>query len=280
MKSNTLPKKIAVIHLPALPGSPLANKYLPHEAIALAGYQAIAEAKILIKNGFDGIIIENFGDMPFYKNKVPPETIASMAVIGAAIRELSPKIKLGINILRNDASSALAVAAVIQADFIRVNILSGVSATDQGWIESEAAFILRERDRLNANHIHILADVHVKHAITYHNHDLEIAIEEVSQRGLASGVIITGETTGRGPSLDLIQQAVRYSKKAGTQLYIGSGCTDQNIPEILKIGGANKTQIGMIIGSALRKSGQAGKALDTNRIKKITKSLKQKNSKK
>ena len=54
--------------------------------------------------------------------------------ISAAIREVS-KLPLGINVLRNDAFSALAIAAVTGADFIRVNVLSGVTATDQGLIE-------------------------------------------------------------------------------------------------------------------------------------------------
>ena len=59
-----LPKLIGVIHLPALPGSPEAARMSPAEALQKAGLWAVKEAKILSQNGFDGIIIENFGDAP------------------------------------------------------------------------------------------------------------------------------------------------------------------------------------------------------------------------
>src|SRR4029079_5487495 len=127
-----LPSLIGVIHLPALAGAPGSSD--PADALQRAGLQAVKEAQILVKAGFDGLILENFGDVPFYKTQVPPETIASMSVIAAAVREAARKVSLGINVLRNDARAAMAIAAVTGCDFIRVNVLSGVSATDQGWI--------------------------------------------------------------------------------------------------------------------------------------------------
>src|SRR4051794_14750414 len=102
---------IGVIHLPPLAGSPRAADLFPAEALQAAGMQAVREAILLSKEGFNGIILENFGDTPFYKSQVPPETIASMAIISAAVRE-AVGLPLGVNILRNDARAALSVAAV------------------------------------------------------------------------------------------------------------------------------------------------------------------------
>src|SRR5262249_6275844 len=154
-------------------GSPRSVENADSPAIALqkAGIQAVREAKLLAQAGFEAVIIENFGDTPFYKTRVPAETVASLAVIAAAVRE-SVSIPVGINVLRNDGHSALAVAAVTGCDLVRVNVLTGVSATDQGIIEGEAASLIRERQRLGASSIGILADVHVKHARSLSSDDI------------------------------------------------------------------------------------------------------------
>src|SRR4051812_3812960 len=105
----SLPRLIGVIHLPPLAGAPRAGAMSPSEALQQAGLLAVKEAKALAELGFEALIIENFGDVPFYRDRVPPETVASMAIIAAAVRECV-NIPVGINILRNDAASAIAVA--------------------------------------------------------------------------------------------------------------------------------------------------------------------------
>ena len=260
--ARALPRLIGVIHLPPLPGSPGASHLNPGVALSKAGLWAVREAVALTKAGFDGLILENFGDTPFYKSQVPPETIASMAVIAAAVRE-STRVALGINVLRNDARSALAIAAATQADFIRVNVLAGVAATDQGLIEGDAAFLLRERARLNASSIAILADVHVKHAQTLSSVDLSLAIEEVAGRGGADGVILTGTSTGRAPELESVKRAIEAATRAGVPLYLGSGVSSEQLTQGLP------REIRIIIGSALRKNGLAGAPLELKRMKKF-----------
>jgi len=261
---STLPKLIGVIHLPALPGSPGSQGVHPTRMLALAGAWAVKEAKILAQNGFDGLILENFGDIPFYKTSVPPETVASLAILAAAIREVAPKVKLGINVLRNDAKAALAIAAITGADFIRVNVLSGVSATDQGVIEGCAAELIRERNRLGAQNVSILADVHVKHAQTLSSVDIALAVEEASGRGGADGVIVSGSTTGRSPDTLKLEEALRASRKTNTPLYIGSGASIESLPEYVS------ANIRIIVGSALRVGGKAGAPLDSKRVKKFS----------
>jgi membrane complex biogenesis BtpA family protein len=255
-----LPLCIGVIHLPPLPGSPGASGLEPVEALQKAGAIAVREALALKKAGFDGVILENFGDAPFYPTKVPVETIVAFSVIAAAVRE-SVSLPLGINVLRNDALSALSLAAVTGADFIRVNVLSGVMATDQGIIEGRAFELLRERRRLNADHIAILADVHVKHAKSLSSDSISLAIEETAGRGGADAVIVTGSTTGRPPSQEDLQEAVKAAAKCSVPLYVGSGLD----PESLK--NLPDRKIGMIVGSTLRRGGKAGAPLDAKRMR-------------
>jgi membrane complex biogenesis BtpA family protein len=258
-----LPSLIGDIHLPPLAGSPGSYEEHPASALQKAGLQAVREARALEQAGFDGLILENFGDVPFYKDRVPPETVASMAVIAAAVREAT-KLPIGINILRNDARAALAVAATTGCNFIRVNVLSGVAATDQGIVEGQAAELLRERDRLGAK-VAILADAHVKHAKTLSSDDLLLAIEDLALRSSADGVILTGTTTGRPVDVLALSEASRFARSKGIRLFIGSGATRETVGEL-------KTQVhGIIVGSDLRKSGKAGAPLDAVRVRDFVK---------
>jgi membrane complex biogenesis BtpA family protein len=257
------PKLMGVIHLPPLPGAPAVHGAHPADSLQSAGFQAVKEAKILSDAGFDGIILENFGDVPFYKNQVPPETIASMAIIAAAVRETT-RCALGINVLRNDARAALAIAAVTGCDFIRVNVLSGVAATDQGMVEGDAAYLLRERDRLHAP-VGILADVHVKHAVTFSSTHIDLAVEEVGSRAMVDGVIVSGRTTGRLIEFEALRSASQAARALKIPILLGSGASLDKLAEI-------KPWVdGMIVGSALRQGGAAGAPLDAKRVREFAK---------
>jgi membrane complex biogenesis BtpA family protein len=227
--------------------------------LARAGERALKEAQDLAKAGFEGLILENFGDVPFFKDRVGPETVASMSILAAAVKD-TVRVPVGINILRNAAHDALAVAAVSGADFIRVNILSGVAATDQGMIEARAADLLRERERLGTSTA-ILGDVLVKHARMLSVDDVSLAVEEVALRAGASGVIVTGATTGRAVDPARLDRASRAAKEAGVPLWIGSGATAVTVAEL------RKKVHGVIVGSDLRRSGRAGEPLDAKRVR-------------
>lgn len=92
---------------------------------------AVTEADKLQSAGVDAVIVENLGDYPFFKDNMPPITVASMSVI---VREVRRKLGLqvGVNVLRNGCIDAFSLAHVNGADFIRCNILIGAYATDQG----------------------------------------------------------------------------------------------------------------------------------------------------
>jgi membrane complex biogenesis BtpA family protein len=258
-----LPSLIGVIHLPALPGAPGAAQLHPVDSLRGAAMRAVAEAKALAQAGFDGIILENFGDTPFYKSQVPPETIASLAFIAAAVRE-TVKIPIGVNVLRNDARAALAIAAVTGCDFIRVNVLVGVVATDQGLIEGQSAELARERDRLGAS-VAIIADAQVKHARSLSSEDLALEMEEIVLRAGADGVIITGATTGREVSNEAISAATHAMRKLRIPVWVGSGTNAENVSGLRGHG------FGIIVGSDLRVRGKAGAALDPARIRAFMK---------
>src|SRR5260370_30178519 len=108
---------IGMVHLPPLPGSPRGDGSM-ERAIAVA----LADASALIDNGMDALIIENYGDAPFTAGRVAAATVAAMAVIAHELRRALPDAPLGVNVLKNDARSALAVATALGAPFIPVNL--------------------------------------------------------------------------------------------------------------------------------------------------------------
>jgi len=262
----SFPKNIGVIHLLPLPGSPQTAGKNPVLVVNQAGERAMQEALILKKAGFDAIIVENFGDSPFFKSNVPRETIASFSIILAALRE-TIRIPIGVNVLRNDAFSALALATVVGCEFIRVNVLTGVSVTDQGLIEGQAAELLRERERLLST-VAIFADVNVKHAKSLGFEDWETAIEDVLVRAHADAVIVTGKTTGRAIDLEDLKTCFEIAQKLKTPLVVGSGATPENYHEMAQ------WSDGIIVGSCLREGGRAGAPLDRARLKKYVTQMK------
>ena len=96
---------IGVVHLKPLPGSPRHRQTMA-DIIKFA----VADAVAYERGGAHAIFIENFGDVPFTKTNVAPETIAAMTAAGCAVRA-AVKLPIGYNVLRNDARAALAIVA-------------------------------------------------------------------------------------------------------------------------------------------------------------------------
>src|SRR5512140_2939594 len=107
---------VGVVHLPPLPGSPRHAGGSLEPVLGFARKQALG----LLEAGFDGLIVENYGDAPFFPGSVPPETTAALAVVAREVVALAGKAPVGVNALRNDARAALGVAVASGARFIRV----------------------------------------------------------------------------------------------------------------------------------------------------------------
>lgn len=246
---------IGVVHLLPLPGSPCAvplRKVVEH---------AVKDARAYENGGIDGIILENFGDTPYRVGSVGPETIASMTVVAVRVSE-SVDIPIGINVLRNDAKAALAIAHAIGGKFIRVNIHVGAYVTDQGIIEGAAYETLMLRKLLNAK-VAIFADVHVKHAYPLWNLDIRYAAKDAVTRGLADAVIITGKSTGEPPTMGDVLSVKEVLK--GTPVFIGSGIDVENVGVYLEIAD------GLIVGTSLKIGGETRNPVDVEKVRMFVK---------
>ena len=148
--------------------------------------RARTDAKALVAAGFEGIMVENFGDAPFYSDDVPKITIAAMSRAVAEV--VNAGLPTGVNVLRNDGLGALAVAGATDAAFIRINVLSGMMYTDQGPIIGRAADVARSRRELCPDAA-IIADVFVKHATPPAGLELVDATNDLVERAGALSLI-------------------------------------------------------------------------------------------
>jgi len=243
---------VGMVHLKPLPGAPAYAGDMSHVIEA-----ALADARALEVGGVHGLMIENFGDVPFFKGRVGAETVAAMTAVAAAVR-LAVRLPIGINVLRNDGRSALAVAAAVGAAFIRVNVLTGATLTDQGIIEGQAARLLRDRKAIGAESIGILADVQVKHAAPLVQRPLEEEVSELIDRGGAAGVIVSGWGTGAATDPAVAQ---RVKAAAGqTPVLIGSGATAANVSRLAPHAD------GFIVGTGFKHEGVVHAAVDPARV--------------
>ena len=248
------PILIGVVHLAPLPGAP---GWSPEDGLSPLLRRAVKDARVLARAGFDGVLIENFGDAPFFKDAVPPETVAALSVVACAVRDALPaEVEVGVNVLRNDALSGLAIAAAAGLGFLRVNVLSGAILTDQGIVEGRAAEVARMRARLTPN-AQILADVQVKHAVPLAERPLDEEVQDLVERGGADAVIVTGPRTGAEVGREILERVRRAA--SDTTVLVGSGANAQNIGRLLVL--AN----GVIVGTALKRGGHTTAPIDPRR---------------
>ncbi len=243
------PRLIGVIHLPPLPGSPRVR--LP---LAEVEAQVERDAAALAEAGFDAVVVENFGDAPFFKEEAPAVTIAAMTRCALAARRAAPRLALAINVLRNDGAAALAIAAATGAAAIRVNVLTGARVTDQGIVEGRAAELLRLRRALDAEAVEIWADVAVKHSAPLAERPLADETRDLVGRALADAVLVTGGGTGQ--AVDPAHLSAVREAAGGRPVLVASGASVEALPVLKDL------CEGVIVGSALRVDGRAGGPID------------------
>lgn len=248
---------IGVVHLLPLPGAPR------HAGGGMGPIldRARRDAEAYVAGGMDGLIVENHGDVPFAKpDHIGPETAACMAVVSDTLRrELG--CPLGINVLANAALPALAVAVAGGAQFIRVNQWANAYVANEGFVEGEAARAMRYRRTLDAGHVRVFADAHVKHGA--HAIVGDRPVEELV-RDLAffdaDAVIATGQRTGDAADLGYIRMVAGASHLPAL---VGSGVTPGNVAAILE------AVDGVIVASALKRDGVWWNEVERSRVQAL-----------
>ncbi|HID71586.1 MAG TPA: BtpA/SgcQ family protein [Thermoplasmata archaeon] len=249
---------IGMVHLLPLSGSP--NYGGDDESVK---NRAVEDALAFERAGLSGILVENYGDAPYTKEKVKPHVVAQMTDILKEIKK-EVEIAVGVNVLRNDGFAALAIAKVTECEFVRINVFTGVAATDQGLIEGKAAEIVKYKKEIGCE-AKIFADVDVKHATQLYKRDVLTAAKEAVYRGGADGVILTGKATGEEINLEELKM---LWTKVDFPVLAGSGITKENIANYYPYCD------GMIIGSYFKNEKNPLSTIDYQKVRLLFEELK------
>ncbi len=247
---------VGMVHLAALPGS---VRY--DQPLNVTIERAIREAGRWVDAGADAIMVENFFDAPFALESVPPITVACLTRCAAALRAAYPEMPLGINCLRNDGPSAVAIAHAVGAQFVRINVYVGAAVTDQGIVQGQARAVQLLKSQLGAN-IRVWTDVFVKHASQLGGSDMRIEdhAKDAVYRGLSDGLIVSGTGTGFGvDTADLVR--VRTAVPASL-IAVGSGYTPATAAMLASAGAT-----AVIVGTGAKPGGDVTCEVDADLAK-------------
>jgi membrane complex biogenesis BtpA family protein len=242
---------IGMVHLLPLPGSPRWSGSLD-----LVVDRAVADARALASGGFHACLVENYGDVPFSPDRVDPATVAAMAVVVAEVRR-AVALAVGVNVLKNDARAALAVAAATGAAFVRVNVHVGAVVADQGLIQGDAYGTLRYR-RLLGTATRFFVDVGGKHAVPLAPVELEQVARDAAERALADALVVSGPATGQPTDPGDVERV--RAVVPDHPLLVGSGVTPDTVGPLLA------RADGVIVGTWLKREGRTANPVDPARV--------------
>jgi uncharacterized protein len=241
---------IAMAHLPALPGSPL---YDEQRGVAGIVDSVRADVEILLAHDVDAIMFCNEGDRP-YTLKAGPEGVATLARV---VTELAPDDRpFGVDFLW-DPVAALAVAVACGASFIR-EVATGAYESDMGLWSTDPGRLLRERRRLNAEHVAVLMNVTPEFASFLGQRTVGQAARSAAFSSLPDAILVSGSMAGVEPDLEILREA----KEAVTNVpvLVNTGAKSSNIEAFLSVAD------GVIVGSDLKVDGDTWSPVDGARV--------------
>ena len=253
------PAVVAMLHVPALPGTPRHSG-----GFAPLLDQALSEAQIYRDCGVHALMVENMHDVP-YLRAPGPEIVAAMAVVAHEIKKAHPNLSLGIQILAGANREALSAALAAGADFVRAEGFVFGHVADEGYIDACAGELLRFRKSIGAERVAVFADVKKKHSSHAVTADVDVVqTAHAAEFFLADGVILTGAATGEAASLAelrAVSEAVRIP------VVVGSGITAENVRDYAPLADA------LVVGSYFKQGGRWDNPLDPDRVRRLMDAL-------
>lgn len=238
---------IGMVHLGALPGTPLFDPDLDLVASARTELLALQEA------GFDAVMFGNENDRPYEFNV----DIASTATMAKIIGQLKPEITVpfGVNVLW-DPMATIALGAATGADFVR-EIFTGVYASDMGTWTTDAGKAMRYRNRLGRSDMAMLYNVSAEFADSLDQRSLPDRARSAVFSSIPDAVLVSGQITGEAASMSDLS-AVK-AVLPDTPVMANTGVKHETVSEVLNIAD------GCIVGSSIKIDGNTWNPIDPTR---------------
>jgi membrane complex biogenesis BtpA family protein len=242
---------IAMVHLGALPGTPLHDAAGGVAAILMG---AEADLAALQAAGVDAVMFGNENDRP-YELKVDPASTATMAYVIGRLRDRIT-VPFGVNVLW-DPMATMALAAATGAAFVR-EIFTGTYASDMGLWAPDAGAARRYGARLGAD-VATLYNVSAEFAGSLDPRPLPDRARSAVFSSIPDAVLVSGAITGEAARMEDLEAVKRVLP--ATPVLANTGVKHATVADVLRIAD------GCIVGSALKVGGDTWAAVDPDRAK-------------
>ena len=245
---------IAMVHLGAMPGSPLHDEDRGVEGILT---DARADLRALQAAGFDAIMFGNENDRPYELHVDVASTTTMAYVIGRLQDEIT--LPFGVNVLW-DPTSSLALAAATGARFVR-EIFTGTYASDMGLWAPDAGAAARYAKRIGVGHIVKLYNVSAEFAHSLDGRSLPDRARSAVFSSVPDAVLVSGTITGEAAAMNDLEAVKRVLPT--TPVLANTGVKHATVKDVLAVAD------GAIVGSALKVGGDTWAAVDPERAREF-----------
>ncbi len=239
-----------MVHLGALPGSPLYNK---QSGISGLIKEAKKDLEALHSAKFDAIMFGNENDRPYQLKVDTASTAAAAYIIGELKRDI--KIPFGVDMLW-DPMATIALGTATKANFVR-EIFTGSYSSDMGIWAPNAGEALRYKKNLGSDEMLLLFNISAEFAYSQDRRPLPDRARSVVFSSLPDAILVSGQITGEAASMHDLMSV----KKAlpNTPVLANTGVKHDTVIQVLK------TADGCIVGSSLKEDGNTWKPVNPKR---------------
>ena len=241
---------IAMLHFPALPGSPLYNSELGLDYIL---EYVKKDLFALQDSGVDAVMFGNENDRP-YEFSVNKATLSTMAyVIGSLKNKIN--VPFGVNVLW-DPMSTIALASSTGAHFVR-EIFSGTYASDMGIWSPNAGKAMRYRNSLDRKDLLMFYNISAEFAYSLDRRSIAERAKSTVFSSIPDAILVSGQITGESPNLNDLKQVKELLPEI--PVLANTGVKIDNVENTLRFAD------GVIIGSSLKIKGDTWNPVDPSR---------------
>ncbi len=220
------PRVIAALHLPPHP----ASRHPAAQSMRQIVDYALRNAERAVRAGIPALYIQDVADTPVAPS-VQPHTVASLSVVGAALRRAFPDLILGVCLMSHGAREPLAIAQAVEAQFVRLKVYVGAMVKAEGILQGCAYEAVQYRAQLGAENIAILADVYDRTGEPLGRLPLVEEARQAAVFGRADGLVLTGLSFAE--SLEMLGQV--RAAGLGVPLFLGGGANAGNVAQALQV---------------------------------------------
>jgi membrane complex biogenesis BtpA family protein len=247
---------IGMVHLPALPGTPLYD--------SSGGMQTIRDwvardLEALQSGGIHAVMFCNENDRP-YRLDADMASVAAMAdVVATFRRDLS--VPFGVNVLW-DPKATLAVAAATGATFCR-EIFTGAFAGDFGlWVRS-AGDAFRYRREVGAEGVRLIFNINAEFAAPLAPRPIDEVAKSVVFSSSPDAICVSGPITSQPADASSLASVASAIAGSGVPVLVNTGFKVTNAAELLRYAD------GAIVGSSLKVDGVTWNPVDPARVRAL-----------